>query len=267
MLPGKSVRLGCSGWSYKKWSGKFYPADAKNSDMLKMYTQTFNTVEVDSTFYGMPSRNTVEKWFESTSPDFRFCLKLDRQITHIRMLQHCEPELENFLDRVKGLKEKLGPVLIQLPPFFKYDLERLESFIEKLPGELGFVFEFREDSWFNRETEVLLRKNHIAAAWSDSPFTEKVLWNTGNFLYLRLVGDRTIDDQSFGTVVRQKNEEIKKWGELIRDSETRTAYIFANNHYEGFSPHTASRFAEALNLKRPMWPIGTVKGSGQRTLF
>ncbi|OWP54149.1 MAG: hypothetical protein B2I18_02280 [Cuniculiplasma sp. C_DKE] len=249
------IHLGCSGWSYRKWIGKFYPDGSQMNKLLAMYSKTFDCVEVDSTFYGTPTVDTLLSWYETTVKNFKFCPKLDRSITHVNLLTNIDDKLSLFTSRIKMLSDKLGPVLIQLPPCLKSDPVLLQDFIEILPRHIEFAFEFRDNSWLNDRTESILQSYNIATAWSDSPFTRKLFWDTGNFIYLRLVGDRSIPEDSFGTVQRMKDGDITGWAEIIRKSEGKAAYIFANNHYEGFSPHTVDLFKEELGINRSAWPI------------
>ncbi len=263
------LHMGCSGWSYSRWIGKFYPEGSHLNKLLSMYSNTFDSVEVDSTYYSTPSVKTVSSWYESTTTNFKFCPKLDRTITHVNLLRDVEDKLQLFISKMRLLHNKLGPILIQFPPYLNFDPRLLENFIKILPKDLEFAVEFRNNSWLNDKTKSLLESYNIITVWSDSPFTKKVLWHTGNSIYLRLLGDRSIDETEFGTVQRERDDDITRWAEIIRNDEGRVAYIFANNHYEGFSPHTVDLLKEKLGLDRSTWPINHPddKDDRQTTLF
>ncbi|MHB1439341.1 MAG: DUF72 domain-containing protein [Cuniculiplasma sp.] len=263
--------VGCSGWSYGKWKGPFYPIDTKMKDMLHLYSEAFSAVEIDSTFYGIPSSETVKNWYASTVKGFVFCPKLPRLITHDKKLKHCESDLSVFMERIQGLKEKLGPILIQLPPWMTYDhhFNDLNEFVNILNDGNLFAMEFRDMSWFREDVLRILRERNIITVWADIPYVKPPPWITGNSIYLRLVGDRSIGEDKFGTVALDKGESIVYWANLLRRSEFEKAYIFANNHFEGFSPLTANKIMENLALEIPKWPnfMGGNNNSVQKTLF
>src|SRR5262245_6730548 len=149
------VLVGTSGYSYKPWKGSFYPADLPDAEMLRFYATRFPTVEVNNTFYRMPTRSVVERWAEETPEPFRSVLKAPQRITHHGRLRVTDA-LAYFFETASALGGKLGPVLFQLPPNFKKDIERLRGFLAALPEGRRTAFEFRHDSWFDEEVFAAL---------------------------------------------------------------------------------------------------------------
>lgn len=141
------IRVGTSGFAYKAWVGDFYPAKTKSADMLGIYAETFSTVEINNTFYRMPRREVIESWAGRVPNDFSLVLKAPRRITHMKKLADCEEPLGWFAEAADALGDKRGPVLFQLPPFLKKDLDRLRAFLEVVPDGIDPVFEFRHASW------------------------------------------------------------------------------------------------------------------------
>ncbi len=266
-------RIGCSGWSYKSWVGPFYPRGTRPSDFLSLYSRVFDAVEIDSTFYSIPDRSAVAKWYASTPDNFIFTAKMPKTITHERQLSNCGVQLSYFLESVKMLREKLGCVLLQFPHSFSLERgkSRLASFIEDLPGDTKFALEFRDSSWFVDEVFTMLSDRNITLAWSDIPHTAPAERLTTGTAYLRLVGDRAIDERDFGQVRRDKGESISEWGRRLsaRISELEEVFIFSNNHYQGFGPATANAFRKELGLDELDWRavFDSTRDRGQSSLL
>jgi uncharacterized protein YecE (DUF72 family) len=180
--------VGTSGYSYKQWKGSFYPEKLPDRDMLSYYAQQLQTVEINHTFYRMPTENSLLQWAKSVPEGFRFALKANQQITHILRLRNCESTLKRFLEVASVLSEgdHLGPILVQLPPTFKFDQPLLEEFLSLRPPAFSFAFEVRHASWYTEETYSALRKNNVALclAETDKQTPPEIL--TANFAYLRL---------------------------------------------------------------------------------
>jgi len=141
--------LGCTGWSMPEWIGKVYPVGAKSKDFLKFYSRQFNTIEFNTTHYRIPNEATVEKWYQESAPDFKFCPKVPQTISHSRDLGLNDSSLDLFCDRILALKEKLGNCFLQLPPYFGHDrLPILENFFQRWPAEIALSVEVRHESWF-----------------------------------------------------------------------------------------------------------------------
>jgi uncharacterized protein YecE (DUF72 family) len=165
----EKLHVGTMGWSYDFWKGNFYPEGAKN--LLTEYAKNFGTVEIDNTFYRIPSRDNVIKWKEETPDCFIFSAKFPKKITHIKMLQDCQEELEVFIDHMSLMGNKLGPMLIQLPPVFKPEMSGiLKDFLAVLPGKYRFAVEVRNKKWLDEKFYDLLRDNKVALTLLDHPW-------------------------------------------------------------------------------------------------
>ncbi len=187
----QTLHLGTIGWSYNFWRGKFYPNKTAPKNYLAYYATQFNTVEVDSTFYRIPTQPTVTNWKQQTPDGFMFSLKFPQMITHVKMLRDCEYETGIFLDRASLLGDNLGVLLLQFPPNFGVDhLTDLETFLQKLPRQNRYVVEVRNKEWLKKESYSLLRANRVALAWTDRPLMAPISEITSDFLYVRWEGDR-----------------------------------------------------------------------------
>ena len=265
--------MGCSGWSYGARVGPFYPKGTGLSDYLRLYSRAFDCVEIDSTFYGVPDTSAVKAWKDSTPGNFRFASKVPREITHERRLTGVERPMSAFIDRISLLGDKLGIVLIQLPPSFTFGegFERLSSMLNDIPPDLKFAVEFRHRSWFRDDVIDLLTRREVSMAWAEVPMTQTPAILTSPTAYVRLVGDRSISENQFGTIRRDRTEAIKKWADAIGDKkeEIRRAFVFSNNHFQGFGPASVNLFREAMGLTSIDWAIAmrSYQTEGQRTLF
>lgn len=260
VMPGNtlaSIRTGCSGWSYKGWVGPFYPSGTKTEEMLRLYSRVFNTVEVDSTFYGQPSLSTVKKWKDSVPEDFLFTVKMPGIITHERKLSGSGAQVQLFLESIRGFGEKLSMVLIQLPPSMKYDdsFRAFADFVELLPDDVRFAVEFRDETWFREDVYSIMRKRGVTMAWSEIPSVSMVGSMTTSSLYLRLVGDRNIDEADFGSIRRDRSAVISEWADRVKHvlEKIDDAFVFTNNHFQGFGPATANLFRNAVGLDDLKW--------------
>jgi uncharacterized protein YecE (DUF72 family) len=264
-------RVGCCGWDYKGWIGKFYPEKAKAADLLRIYSEIFQTVEVDSTFYGIPRKSTIDYWYNSTPEEFSFSLKVPRAITHKNQLKDSKALMDEFLSRALELEDKLGVILLQLPPYFERNngLDSLNTFLDGTPDGIKLAVEFRNNSWYTNDVYNSLQNHKVCLVWSSIPNLNSKDSVTSNFLYLRLVGDRSIPESEFGTVKREMTSDMDKWLKSIKDKNSKENYIFANNHYEGFSPHTVREITNKMGLNTPSWfsEKKHVKESVQKELF
>ncbi len=231
-----TLRTGTSGYAYKPWKGSFYPEDLKNDQMLAYYSSRLAAVEINNTFYRMPSESVLETWAEQTPDTFRFVLKASRRITHFKRLKGCESELEYFLETSLTLGERLGGLLFQLPPNFKKDAERLEAFLDELPPKCRAAFEFRHDSWFDDETYELLR-SHDGATLCIAE-TEPDQWpeipETSDWAYLRLRRDDYSD------------EDIEAWAERVRQHDWSEVYAFFKHEDAGAGPRLAEQLTSLV---------------------
>jgi uncharacterized protein YecE (DUF72 family) len=182
------LRVGTSGYSYKEWKGNFYPEKLPDRDMLGFYAKQFSTVEINHTFYRMPTENLLLQWAKIVSEGFRFALKANQQITHIKRLRNCQDTLKRFLEVASVLNEgdHLGPILVQVPPTFKFDQPLLEEFLGLRPPAFRFAFEVRHPSWYTDETYAVLRQHKTALCLSETEKQTPPDVITADFTYVRL---------------------------------------------------------------------------------
>lgn len=260
------LRIGCSGWAYKDWQGPFYPEGLAAKDYLRFYSKVFDCVEIDSSFYRVPNTFAVNQWRGSTPPGFLFSPKLPKKITHENKLKDSESSLLYFYSVLSKLKEKLGPIVVQLPPSVKLSshLGVMKDFLSTLSPEFRHAVEFRHKSWFTPEVYTLLRGSNVAMVWSLNQYVETPPEVTADFVYLRMVGDRELTE--FTGVQRDRSEEMKRWAETLRETSGKfeSGYVFFNNHFAGFSPASSNEFRRLLGLMERDWES---QGGGQQTLF
>jgi uncharacterized protein YecE (DUF72 family) len=260
------IRLGTSSWSCDDWKGVFYSDDAKPADYLAEYARRFSTVEIDMTFYRIPSRSMVERWKAVTPEGFLFAAKIPQTITHEKFLVDCEGELKAFLDVMSGLGERLGPLLFQFPYFAKRTgvtpsefLKRLKPFLAALPkDDFQFVVEVRNKPWIAPPLLDLLSEREIPLALIDHPWMHRprALAEidgivTGPFAYIRWLGDRYAIEKvtkTWNRSVVDRRREMEEWIEVIRGLTARNISVFGyvNNHYSGYAPGDVEHLEEAL---------------------
>jgi uncharacterized protein YecE (DUF72 family) len=247
--------IGCSTWTYADWVGPFYPAGTASRDFLELYARVFRTVEVDSTSYRVPAASAVRGWATRTPGPFRFALKVPRDVTHGKDDVKEAAVLASFLSSLDALREvqKLGPVVLQFPPSFRApsDAPKLERLLTEIPVEFHVAVELRHGSWWTPATRHLLEERDAALVWSVIPGTEPPAWVTGDFVYARFVGDRSLT--RFDRIQRDRRSDIEKMRSRFEDEarSSRTVYAYATNHFTGFGPGTAVAIAEALGLPAP----------------
>lgn len=237
------------GWSYKFWADSFYPKGLESERFLSEYSKHFNTVEVDSTFYRIPSESTISKWKEQTPADFLFSAKFPRTITHEKMLKDCKEQTERFIEKVSRLQDKLGPLLLQFPKTFTIKHVRLlEDFLANLPEGCRFAVEVRNTSLLNEEFYSLLRKNGVALALLDRqsmPLMETV---TADFIYIRWEGDRKKVRGTLGRVEVDRTNEIEAWAKKIHVFlENAEVFGYFSKYYSGYPPNDAKQLLRALS--------------------
>ncbi len=259
------VQIGCTGWSYKGWIGPFYPGTMPSADYLNHYGKTFGITEINSTFYKIPSPHTTAKWFGNTPENFVFTAKLPKQITHDARLKP-GPYLDQFLNAIKPLGKKMKILVIQLPPslsFTKAELN-LDKMVSHLPKNYRYAVEGRHPSWFTEKSYKFLSERNLCLVWNEVQGVLNPAETTTDFVYLRLIGDRSIPEDKFGTIQKDRAESIKKWAQKLDEIKNKIslAVVMANNHFEGFSPHTANKLRLAMNLGEITW-----HGKNQGRLF
>lgn len=263
--------MGCSGWSYTSWVGNFYPVKMKPPEFLAFYSGIFDAVEIDSSFYGIPEASRVISWKKASREGFYFCPKVPGEITHENYLSNSKPIFQRFLENMQSLGDKLGPILLQLPPKFKYEfgIENFIDFIEDIPQKTKLAIEFRDQSWFRESVYRVMRDHEYIMVWSESPFVKTVAPITSGDVYLRLVGDRNLPEDKFGKILRSKDEEIQNWASRIKNlgDDVERIFIFANNHFQGFAPGTINALRKAFGLNEVQFVADSSPGSKQRKLF
>lgn len=255
-----SIRTGVQGFSPKDWVGTFYPPGFSSKQFLPFYSQVFDTVEINATFYAIPSASTVRAWAARTPPGFVFAAKVPQEITHDKLLMDAEEKLSVFLGQMRLLGDKLGPLVIQFPRSFtrRYE-ENLRSFLPLLPRDIRFAVEFRSQSWNDEEVFHLLREFDVAWCINDWQDLPPVVEMTTDFAYLRLVGFHR-EFSYLGRVQRDRSKELISWAQTIRDLAARVqrVYVYVNNHYTGHAPATVNELRELLGLPgfdpQSFWP-------------
>jgi uncharacterized protein YecE (DUF72 family) len=230
------IWFGTSGFSYKEWRRKFYPEDLSDKQFLQYYATQLNSVEIDSTFYRMPSAKTIETWRAATPDNFKFTIKASQQITHRQRLKVPSDALDYFLSVVPGLENRLGMVLYQLPPFFKCETQKLEAFLSVLPRGVPAAFEFRHESWFNSDVYRLLRDGNVALCIHDADEHTTPMELTASLTYIRL--RRSAYDEP----------RRKEWQDRMRTWAREGIEVFAYIKHEDNpdAPLIALEFAEGL---------------------
>jgi uncharacterized protein YecE (DUF72 family) len=244
--------MGTSGWSYKEWIGPFYSKTDKS--MLRAYTQVFRTVEIDSTFYRYPSKGTVMGWTRYSPEGFVYTAKLPGLITHDKKLdlsQGIEEDLTAFIDLMEPLylSGKLGCILIQLPPKFSFNPEKLEQFFNILPSQVNFAVEFRDKSWIRNETWALLQKHEVAYTIVDEPLLPPEMHITSKIAYFRWHGQGSRPWYDY----RYPSKQLEPWIPKVKEASGKVSkiYGFFNNHFHGYAVENCLQIMEMLGVATP----------------
>ncbi len=227
---------GTSGFAYKEWKGSFYPDDLPAAGMLRFYASRFHSVEINNTFYRMPSVATLTGWAEQVPDGFVFVLKASQQITHRKRLKDAAEPTAYFFGNAAVLGERLGPVLVQLPPNLKKDADRLAGFLSIAPADRRLAFEFRHASWFDDEVYALLREHGAALCIAQGEELETPFVATAPWGYLRL------------RQVAYEDEALGDWAKRIRDQAWTDAFVFFKHEDEGTGPKLAARFESLFHV-------------------
>jgi uncharacterized protein YecE (DUF72 family) len=243
------LHVGTMGWSYDFWKGNFYPENLPSKEYLSYYASQFGTVEVDSTFYRIPRKQSVADWREQTPDGFLFSLKFPQVITHVKMLKDSEEVTAVFLERVALLKEKLGTLLIQFPYTFGTEhLPVLRDFLPNLPKQHRYVVEVRNRKMLNDSLYSILRDANAVLAWVDSPFMPQISEVTSDFIYVRWEGDRKAVKGKLGRRETDRTSSIRSWADRLKpllDGETEVFGYFSK-YYSGHSPSDARDFLKII---------------------
>lgn len=234
--------VGTSGWVYDDWRGLFYPQELSKAKWLEFYNRHFITVELNNSFYRLPSEKALATWRAKSSDDFIYAIKANRFVTHVKKLRNVEEPLATFLQRVQLLGEKLGPLLYQLPPGMARNDVVLESFLELLPSHLQHVFEFRNESWFEDAVFALLRRHGVGFCIYDMPGFTTPLVVTADFAYLRFHGSHYL----YGS--RYSRAEINEWAKRIAEfgEGLASVYVYFNNDARAFAVQNAKDMRATL---------------------
>jgi uncharacterized protein YecE (DUF72 family) len=255
------IHIGTQGWNYDAWVGPFYPTGTRLVDFLPTYSRAFDSVEVDSTFYGVPATTTFQSWFDRTPRDFIFSLKLPQEITHDQRLRDNLGVSEMFYERARELRQKLGPILVQLgPDFDPGELPSLVGFLGKIPPDLRFTIEFRHRGWITEGVIALLREKNVGITLVDGRWIPRRIMlalarnPTADFAYIRWMGpNRNLID--FSRVQVDRSNEIAAWVEAIESmpATVTDVYGYVANTFSGHSPSTARDIQYQLG-QRPVDP-------------
>ena len=227
--------VGTSGFVYDDWRGRFYPEKLPRHKWLEYYSEQFHTIELNNSFYRLPSESAFQRWHDVTPSDFTFALKVSRFITHIKRLKNTEEAVDTFISKARILGEKLGPLLYQLPPSLHRDDDILESFLSTLPSGLQHVIEFRHHSWFEDEVFEILRRYATGFCIFDMPDLTCPLVATADFAYVRFHGSTGLYYSCYS------EDEMDNWAKKLAQlpDSVRHLYIYFNNDAQAFAVSNA----------------------------
>ena len=227
--------VGCSGWHYEHWRGLYYPQELARPKWLSFYAQQFDTVELNNSFYRVPSEKAFTNWRESTPDDFVFAVKVSRFITHIKRLRNLGSAVEDFLSQAASLKKKLGPLLYQLPPSMKRNDELLQNFLSSLPPRYQHVIEFRHKSWIDEGVFDILRRHNVGLCVFDMPGFSCPLVATTDFTYIRFHGSEGLYSS------RYSDKQLAEWAQKIArlGRNGKASYMYFNNDAMAFAVENA----------------------------
>jgi uncharacterized protein YecE (DUF72 family) len=237
-----SIHVGTSGWSYEHWKGPFYPAQLTGGKMLEFYARHLRTAEINSSFYRLPAPATLQRWSALTPADFLFTAKASRYITHMKKLADPRRSVSAFLRRMRLLGDKLGPILFQLPPRWRFDAERLAAFLQALSGEFRYAFEFRDHSWLNEEAFALLSRYGAALCIYELDGFLSPAEITSEIVYVRLHGPDgpyrgSYDDRKLA----DRAAELIRWA-----ARGCRVYCYFDNDERGYAARNALRLQALL---------------------
>lgn len=253
---GTDLRVGCSSWTSDAWWGRVYPRGLPDGERLSVYARLFDSVEVDSSYYRSPSRALVEGWRRKTPDSFLFTLKFPRDLLDPKQPVD-RAGVDAFLASARALGPKLGPILLQFPPWVRPGraTEFLRSLLDALDPALRYSVELRDAGWYRGDVgsdlPKLLSERNVALTWSYLTYVDIPPLLTSDFVYLRFIGDHTtVPEEQHGEVRVDRSAETRRWAERLREREgaLRTSFVFFNNHYAGFAPASVNEFRSAIGL-------------------
>ncbi|MEJ2248577.1 MAG: DUF72 domain-containing protein [Candidatus Lokiarchaeota archaeon] len=252
-----NLYVGCAGWEYKDWIGPFYPKNLEQHKHLDYYAKIFDYTEINSPFYNLPSQDIIYKWLNQVDNDFKYTIKVWKEITHNIHREDLDYYIYNFFEQFKPLYPKIENFLFQFPPWFKYsekNVNRLTYLFDLIPNDLNYVVEFRDNSWFKDQIlSTLIQTNNVKNVILATTYLKGVssyYYKDQSSYYIRLIGDRSITefDRVQRTFDDEINEIIKKVIELKDLGKIKEIFIIVNNHYTGFAPETVNRIKKDFNL-------------------
>ena len=225
----RQVHVGCSGWVYKHWRGLLYPEGLPQKRWFERYSEEFDTVEINASFYRLPLASTFDGWRDKAPAGFRYAVKANRFLTHMKKLVGCDEEVDQFIALARKLEHALGPILYQLPPSLHKDLPRLEAFLKRLPSDLEHVVEFRHRSWYDEEVLALLDRHGVGFVSHDMKGLKSPRWASGRTAYVRFHG---AGGKYWG---RYSDEALLDWTDWILEQrrEGHSAWCYFNNDIHG----------------------------------
>jgi uncharacterized protein YecE (DUF72 family) len=232
--------LGCSGWFYWHWKGKFYPTDLPQSKWFQYYAKHFNTVELNSPFYHFPKPSTAKNWYRQAPKGFVYTLKVNKAITHVKKFHDAEKLIKEFYKLGDELKEKMGCFLFQLPPSLKYSEKKLEEIIEQLDLEKKNVIEFRDKSWFRKEVYKELEKANIIFCIVSSPILPEEFVKTSKDIYIRFHGKTAWYRYNYSL------SELEEWAERIKKAKPDNLWAYFNNDANAFAVENCLQLKKML---------------------
>jgi uncharacterized protein YecE (DUF72 family) len=246
-----NIHVGCSGWVYKHWRGIFYPEGLPQKRWFERYAEEFDTVEINNSFYRLPSGDTFGKWRKQAPPGFCYAVKANRYLTQAKKLKDCEEPMERMMSAVRRLGDRLGPMLYQLPSSMKRNLERLESFLRILPRDVASVFEFRNCDWHQPETYALLDRYGASFCVHDMPGSRTERIAVGPIAYVRFHGG---EGKYWG---RYSDEGLLSWTDWLVEQarQGRSVWCYFNNDIHGHAIEDARTLkAMVRQMERPKRP-------------
>lgn len=235
MSPRGRARIGCSGWQYTHWRGSFYPADLPQARWFEHYASIFDTVEINNSFYRLPERATFTAWAARAPMRFEFAVKASRFLTHMKKLKDPEEPLDRLFSRLRGLGRRLGPVLYQLPPGWRVDVNRFGHFLQALPRGPRHVVEFRDSSWYSDDIRALMKRHRVAMCLHDMPGSATGNERIGRFVYVRFHGATGKYGGSYS------DDRLRRWAAWLnaQRAEGCDVYAYFNNDVGGHAPRNA----------------------------
>lgn len=240
-MAARKIYIGTSGWLYKHWNGRFYPEKSNAKQQWEHYSKHFDTIEINNSFYKLPPPSVFEGWYENSPKKMLFAVKANRFITHMRKLTQPEEPITRLFGSITALKEKLGPILFQLPPKWKVNVTRFKEFLEALPTGYKYAFEFRNDTWYHEEIYQLLQQHNCAFCIYELAGHVSPMKVTADFVYVRLHGPTEFKYQG-----SYSNAVLKKWAKqsLSWRKEKKDVYVYFDNDQEAYAAF------DALALKK-----------------